>query len=114
MALEIESTIMATTPQTQGFGKHWTLINFARTHGKMSVGTFTNKQTGEQFKSCVFTDSETAEPTFCAFSSNLGEKTPAEISAMKNELQVVEMKESGNFILCKRGNNAWEDVDLGI
>jgi hypothetical protein len=32
---------------------------------------------------------------------------------MKDELQVVQL-ESGNFSLCKQGQNAWEDVDLGL
>jgi hypothetical protein len=41
----------------------------------------------------------------------MGELTPREIAAMKDELQVVQL-ESGNFSLCKQGQNAWEDVDL--
>lgn len=94
-----------------GIKNSWTLLAFARTHGKMQVGTFANTQTGEEFRSCVFTDSA-GERCFVSFSSNLGELTPAQISARKNELQVVELN-SGNYKLCVQGEgNSWEDVEL--
>ena len=32
------------------------LIDFAKTHGKMKIAPFINKQTGEHFKSCTFID----------------------------------------------------------
>ena len=96
----------------QGIINSWSLIAFARSHGKMQVGEFANKETGEVFKSCIFTD-PAGDRCFVAFSSKMGELTPREIAAMKNELQVVQL-ESGNFSLCKQGQNAWEDVDLGL
>lgn len=86
------------------------LMAFARENGKMQVGNFTNKDTGEQFKSCIFTKADGTR-TFVSFSSNLGELTPREIAAMKNELQVVEL-DSGSHKLCRQGQEAWEDVDL--
>lgn len=88
------------------------LMAFARSNGKMQVGNFTNKETGETFDSCIFTDTEGAR-TFVAFSSNLGVLSPREIAAMKNDLQVVTL-DSGNHYLCKQGQNSWQDVDLGI
>lgn len=88
------------------------LIAFAKSHGKMQVGNFVNKDTKEEFKSCIFTDAENNR-TFVAFSSNLGVLSPKEIAAMKNELQVV-LLDSDNYYLCKQGQNSWEDVDLGI
>lgn len=94
-----------------GIRNSWGLVAFARSHGKMQVGSFVNKETGECFKSCIFTNPNTQERVFVAFSSKMGELTPAEISTQKNELQVVEL-ESGNFSLCKVGANNWEDVDL--
>ena len=96
----------------QGIINSWSLIAFARSHGKMQVGEFANKETGEVFKSCIFTDQQGGR-CFVAFSSKMGELTPREIAAMKDELQVVQL-ESGNFSLCKQGQNAWEDVDLGL
>lgn len=103
---------MANTAQNVGIKNSWSLLSFARAHGRMKVAPFVNKETGEAFKSCAFVDSEGAT-TLVAFSSNLGELTPEEIAAQKNELQVVEL-ESGNFKLCKQGNSSWEDVDLGL
>ena len=79
---------------------------------RMQIGAFVNKESGDQFKSCIFTD-PAGDRCFVAFSSKMGELTPREIAAMKDELQVVQLK-SGNFSLCKQGQNAWEDVDLGL
>ena len=97
----------------KGIKNSWSLVAFAKSHGKMQVGNFVNGDTGEPFKSTVFTNPEDNTRTFVAFSSKLGVLTPKEISERKNELQVVEL-ESGNFSLCKQGQNSWEDVDLGL
>ena len=103
---------MATTATTVGIKNSWSLISFAKAHGRMKVAPFVNKETGEAFKSCAFLSSD-GEVTLVAFSSNLGELTPAQIAAQKDDLQVVEL-ESGSLKLCKAGKNSWEDVDLGI
>lgn len=94
-----------------GIVNSWSLIAFAKEHGRMQVGEFANKETGEVFKSCIFTNGENR--CFVAFSSKMGELTPREIVSMKDELQVVQL-ESGNYSLCKQGQGAWEDVDLGL
>ena len=104
---------MANTAQNVGIKNSWSLLSFARTHGKMQVGDFVNKETGEAFKSCIFTNPEDNSRCFVAFSSKMGELTPREIMEQKDNLQIVEL-ESGNFSLCKQGANAWEDVELGL
>lgn len=103
---------MANTAQNVGIKNSWSLLSFARAHGKMKVAPFVNKETGEAFKSCAFVSSE-GNTTLVAFSSNLGELTPEKIAAQKKELQVVEL-ESGSFKLCRQGNSSWEDVDLSL
>ena len=95
-----------------GIKNSWSLISFAKTHGKMKVAPFVNRETGECFKSCAFV-SNADVVTLVAFSSKLGELTPAEIAAQKNDLQVVQL-ESGTYKLCKAGHDTWEDVDLGL
>lgn len=77
---------------------------------RMQVGAFVNKETNETFKSCIFTDKDGSR-CFVAFSSNLGELSPSQIASMKYDLQVVTM-DSGSHILCKQGENLWEDVAL--
>ena len=104
---------MVNTAQNVGIKNSWSLLAFARTHGKMQVGDFVNKETGEAFKSCIFTNPEDNSRCFVAFSSKMGELSPREIMEQKDNLQVVEL-ESGNFSLCKQGANAWEDVELGL
>ena len=103
---------MATTATTVGIKNSWSLISFARTHGRMKVAPFVNKETGECFKSCAFLNSD-GEITLVAFSSKLGELIPKQIAAQKDDLQVVQL-ESGSFKLCKTGHDTWEDVDLGF
>ena len=94
-----------------GIKNSWPLISFAKSHGKMKVAPFVNKETGECFKSCAFRNGDSI--TLVAFSSKLGELTPAQIAAQKDDLQVVQL-ESGTYKLCKAGHDTWEDVDLGI
>lgn len=97
----------------------WSLIAFARMKGNMQLGKFTSvdKTTGETqtYKSCIFTD-PSGNRTFARFSNKLGELSASEIVASKNELQVVErLKDSGDgtaYILCRQGENNWEDVAL--
>lgn len=103
---------MANTEQNVGIKNSWSLISFARAHGKMKVAPFVNKETGEAFKSCAFVGSNGAT-TLVAFSSKLGELTPQQISAMKDDLQVVQL-ETDTFKLCKASQLSWEDVDLGF
>ena len=103
---------MATTTTNVGITNSWSLLSFAKSHGRMKVAPFVNKETGECFQSCAFI-SDTDEITLVAFSSKLGELTPAQIAAQKDDLQVVQL-ESGSFKLCKAGHDTWEDVDLGL
>lgn len=86
----------------------WSLKQFASDHGKMKIGSFVNKETGETFKSCIFVNGDNL--CFVAFSSKLGVLSASEISHRADELQVVQL-ESGNYSLCKSSSN-WEDVDL--
>lgn len=77
---------------------------------RMQVGAFVNSKTGDSFHSCVFTDNN-GKRELVAFSSKLGELTPKEIAMRKHNLQVV-MLPSGSKILCEKGENTWEDVDI--
>lgn len=104
---------MSQNSQNVGIKNSWSLLDFAKSHGKMKVtNELTNSQTGETFKSCAFVAPGGAV-TLVGFSSNLGVLTPKQIAAQKDSLQVVLLK-SGNYKLCKAGADSWEDVDLGI
>lgn len=103
---------MATTATTVGIKNSWSLISFAKRYSKMKVAPFINKETGENFKSCAFIDSD-GDVTLVGFSSNLGELTPKEIASQKDDLQVIQL-ESGSYKLCRAGHDTWEDVDLGL
>lgn len=97
---------------TSSIKDSWPLLTFAKAHGKkMQVGEFSNSETGETFKSCIFGEGNTR--VFVSFSSKLGELTPRQIVAQQHSLQVVQL-ESGSYKLCKQGDNAWEDVALDL
>lgn len=98
--------------------KSWSLLEFAKTHGKMQVGEFKDKETGAIFKACIFTSPNDGTHTFVAFSTKLGELTPKEIAMQKDELYVVQL-ESGNYSLCKkrtynRENVVWDDDEQSV
>lgn len=101
---------MAGEAKQVGIKNSWSLLSFAKMKGKMQIGEFSNSETGEKFKSCIFTDADNNR-CFVGFSSKLGELTPAEIVASKDTLQVVEL-ESGYYALCQQGQNSWQDVQL--
>ena len=96
-----------------GINNSWSLIDFAKSHGKMQVGEFINSETGEVFKSCIFTNPTNNTRTFVAFSSKLGEMTPKQIAGRKEDLQIVQLN-SGTYRLCNKGSNSWEDVNLDL
>lgn len=94
-----------------GIRNSWSLREFRNLKGKMKLaGPFINPENGEPFMSTAFVDPNGAV-TLVGFSSNLGELSAAQIKERVNELQVVEL-ESGNYKLCKRGTDSWEDVDF--
>ena len=112
---------MANESQNVGIRNSWSLLDFAKSHGKMKVtNDLVNGETGETFKSCAFVAPGGAV-TMVGFSSKLDTINPAaapqaiakQIAAQKDSLQVVEL-ESGNYKLCKAGSDSWEDVDLGL
>lgn len=104
---------MANNSQNNEIINSWSLVSFARSHGRMKIAPFVNKDTGESFTSCAFVDGTGSVNTLVAFSSNLGELNAKQIIQQKDDLQVVELS-NGKFKLCKKGSSSWEDVDLGI
>ena len=119
---------MANQPTQNGIKNSWSLLAFAKAHGKMKIGDFTNNETGETYKGCAFVNPETQATCFVSFSSNLGEMSASEIAAKKDTLQIVELnvapdvaerraangRQAESYCLCAVGQNAWLDVDLGL
>lgn len=106
-----------------GIKDSWSLVAFAKSHGKPKLASFekVDPETGElnSWKSVAFespteVNPETGLPavTFVSFSSKLGELTASQIKDMKDDLQVVQREGSTNYILCKKGQNSWEDIDI--
>lgn len=98
----------------------WSLLAFAKSHGKMKVASLS--KTDDQgntrtWKSCVFENPSDGNLCFVSFSRNLGELSPRQISEQKSDLQVVKcLTKEGNemYSLCRKGESSWQDVDLGL
>lgn len=104
---------VGTTEQPPLFIQSWSLLDFARKYGpKMQVRGYTNNSTGEPFKLCVFIDNSGKE-TSVRFLSQLGELTPSEISARKNNLKIGKMS-NNKLYLYDKDINEWETIDLGL
>lgn len=89
----------------------WSLLEFAKNYVKIQIGDFVNRNTGEEFKSCMFLKKDSTYD-YVGFHSQLGELTPAEISERKEELKVG-LTESGKYVLYDHIDD-WEDVDLSL
>lgn len=87
----------------------WSLSDFINEFGKMKVGEFINRETGDNFQSCVFTKGHIR--TYVAFSSKLGVLTSEEISKMKEQLIVVQLP-SGRYSLTKVKKSTLKDVNV--
>lgn len=122
MSMSFEIRIITMSEQTNNTNNivdSWSLMAFARSHGRMKVVPCTVKndeeRRGEKYMSCAFINpNDSTDVTWVGFSRNLGELTPAQIAERKDELQVVKLG-SGSFSLCKIGalTNA-QEVDLGL
>lgn len=119
---EIPATIVSNTAETHDNIKDnknsdsdlvnsWSLVEFARLHGKMQVGEFKNKETGETFKSCIFTN-EAGNSLYVAFYSKLGILTPQQIKERKEDLKVG-LLNTNKYVLYEVWEG-WSDVNLGI
>lgn len=94
------------------FLRDWPLLDFVLEFGpQMQVGQGT-RSTGETYRICRFIK-EDGSITRVYFFSQLGELTPSEIQARKNELYVGQMS-SGKYYLHDKNVKDWKTVDLGI
>lgn len=92
----------------------WSLTTFARNHGKMKIGSFVNKETGEVFKAPYFVNPTDNSVTMISFSSKLGELSAQEIAQRQHELQVCQYEDMKTLKLCKAGILNGEDVELDL
>lgn len=101
-----------------GIKNSWSFFGFAQSHGKPKLTKakeYVNKETGEAFtaRSVAFVNDATGNVCFAGFSRKIGDMSAAEIAKSVDSLQVVEM-ENGNFVVCNKGENTWEDIDIAL
>ena len=87
----------------------WPLIDFAKLHGKMQVGEFKNSNSGEVFKSCIFTDKD-GNVVYVSFYSKLGVLTPQQIKEKKDLLRVG-LLNTDRYVLYEKWEG-WNNVNL--
>lgn len=106
-----KASVSISSNENNLFIENWPLLDFAKKYGpEMKVGTFTNKNTGEEYRVCVFIR-ENGKRTYVRFFSQLGELTPFEISQRKNDLKVG-ITEADKFYLHDNNVKIWETVNL--
>lgn len=92
------------------------LLAFARSHGKMQLGKFsdTDETSGEvsEWQSLIFTD-DAGTRTFVSVSEKLGTITPQFLLDNYRDLQVIKGN-SGKYMVCKVGQNSWETIELPL
>lgn len=89
----------------------WPLLDFHRSHGRMSVLSCVSKNDGSRYKSCKFCDNND-KIVYVSFSNILGELTAKEIAARKEELMIV-LTKTNEYVLCSSEELIDEDeVDL--
>lgn len=117
----MSNTTTNNSVNNSGIKNSWSLLDFARSHGRMKIAPFARKndegKVVETWKSCVFENPNTKALCFVSFSRKLGELTPVQIKKQLSDLQVVECSNAQGeqmFSLCRKGESSWEDVDLGI
>ena len=91
--------------------KSWSLVDFAKLHGKMQVGEFRNSTTGESFKSCIFTDKD-GNVVYVSFYSKLGVLTPQQIKEKRDVLKVG-LHNTDKYVLYEKWEG-WNNVNLGF
>lgn len=91
--------------------KSWPLVDFAKEHGKMQIGEFTNGITGKSFKSCIFTGKDDTT-LYVSFYSKLGVLTPQQIKEKKDSLKVG-LLNTNKYVLYEVWEG-WDKVNLGI
>ena len=91
--------------------KSWSLLDFAKEHGKMQIGEFTNSVTGEPFKSCIFT-SKNGITLYVSFYSKLGVLTPQQIKEKRDSLKVG-LLNTNKYVLYEVWEG-WDHVNLGL
>lgn len=107
---------MASSPTNVTLLKGIALMGFVRNYASKQVVPFVDKETGEEYSRLVLKD-QFGTPTFVNMSSNLPElhKSNEEVAAYINEnkenLQVV-ATEGGTYILCKKGGDFKNGIDL--
>ena len=119
---EIPATILSNTTDTHvstnenkntnsDLVNSWSLVEFARLHGKMQVGEFENRETGEKYKSCIFTDKD-GSTIYVSFYSKLGILTPQQIKERKENLNVG-LLNTNKYVLYEVWDG-WSDVNIGL
>lgn len=88
------------------------LNQFAGRFSEVKRGHFVNKSTNEKFDSLIFMGHKDGKPRFCNFSSKLGTLSNSQIKADRDNLQVIAFEGNSHYTLCRKGNGAWETVDL--
>lgn len=97
---------------SDAFEHTWTIVEFAKKHGKMQIRKCPETNNRESYWICRFLNSRN-ESTYVYISSRLQGVSAKEFSEQRDFIKVGQTK-TGNFVLFDFRSKKWEDVDLGL
>lgn len=115
---------VTTMTQNGNIINSWTMREFFMQNRGLKRVPCTNSQTGESFSLLAFGNE--ASRKFVGFSKNLGELSDQQLNAQKEGLQVVQLRLTDEqvaerlarklspekYVLCRKGEDTWQDVNL--
>lgn len=92
------------------FVKTWSLVDFARKHGKMQICKSPDKNNRESYLKCRFVDNK-GNNTYITVSSRMQTITKEEITTDQDRIRVGQLS-NGKYVLYDFRWKDWEDVEL--
>lgn len=87
----------------------WSLREFCQQHGNPKWGTF--ESNGERFHSLMFKGSDGKYFPVNLSSKLTGINCAKDVAQGVDTLRVIK-SDSGSYILCRQGNNSWDDINI--
>lgn len=107
---KIKESIDYTKPSA--FKHTWSVVEFAKLHGKMQLGKYPEYNNRESHQVCRFIGAD-GSYTYVIVSSRMQYITISEIEKQKDRIKVGQLY-NGKYVLFDFRWKPWEDVELGL
>ena len=105
-----QETAAVDMAKADAFVRTWSLVDFAKKHGKMQICKSPDKNNRESYLKCRFVDGN-KNSTYVSVSSKMQNITAEEIVRDKERIRVGQLP-NGKYVLYDFRWKDWEDVEL--